>query len=155
MTTQVVRRGITTPVSFGTVRALILLLALLALVGLIYLGQSSQATVTGQHVQNLQEQLDRLNRENAQLEYDIATLTTPNKIAERARALGLHPATPNQMVFLTVKNYPVSTAKVMRPTINQPVATQSDSGVAILWQQLLARLGLSSSARTVEATTSP
>jgi len=155
MTTQVIRRGFTNTVSFGTVRALILLLALLALVGLIYLGQSSQATVTGEHVQNLQEQLDRLNRENAQYQYDIAVLTTPSKIADRARAIGLRPATPVQMVFLTIKNYPVSVARVAPSTTNQSVSTSSDSGVAVLWQEFLARLGLSSNARTVEATTSP
>lgn len=152
MTTQVIRRGFTNTVSFGAVRALILLLCLLALFGLIYLGQSSQATVTGQHVQNLQEQLDRLNRENAQYQYDLAVLTTPSKIAERARVIGLRPAMPTQMVFLTVKNYPVSVAKAAPSTSSQ---TSSDSGVAVLWQEFLARLGLSSSARTVEATTNP
>jgi len=152
MTTQVVRRGFTNTVSFSSVRALILLLGLLALVGLIYLGQSSQATVTGEHVQNLQEQLDRLNRENAQHQYDIAVLTTPSKMADRARALGLRPALPAQMLFLTVKNYPVTVARVAPSTNSQ---TPSDSGVSSLWQVFLARLGLSSSARTVEATTNP
>jgi cell division protein FtsL len=156
MTTQVIRRGFTNTVSFGSVRALILLLGLLALIGMIYLGQSSQATVTGQHVQNLQEQLDRLNRENAQYQYDIAVLTTPSKIAERARALGLRPATSAQMVFLTVKNYPISVAKITHTPIDQSItASSSDSGVAVLWQEFLVRLGLSSSARTVEATTNP
>ena len=150
MTAQVIRRGLANPVSFGNVRTVIILLTALILIGLIYVGQSSQATLNGQRVQDLQAQLDRINRENAQLEYDIAAATTPAKIADRARALGLRPATPTQMVFITVKNYPV-TAKVT-PPIKTDATPSSDSPLVNLWNDLLARLGLAPSPRTVEAT---
>ncbi len=145
-----IRRGLVNPVSFSNVRTVIVLLGFLVLVGLIYVGQSTQATLNGQRVQDLQVQLDRLNRENAQLEYDIAAMTTPAKMAERARALGLRPATPTQMVFITVKNYPV-TAKVT-PPIKTNATPSSDSPLVIFWNELLARLGLAPSPRTVEAT---
>ncbi len=150
MTAQVIRRGLSNPVSFSNVRTVIVLLILLVLIGFIYVGQSTQATLNGQRVQDLQTQLDRLNRENAQLEYDIAAMTTPAKMAERARALGLRPATPTQMVFITVKNYPV-TAKVTLP-IKTGATPSADSPLVNLWNELLARLGLAPSPRTVEAT---
>jgi len=151
MTAQVIRRGIVGPVSFSQVRALVLLLASLILVGLVYVGQSTQATLGGQRVQDLQARLERLNRENAQLEYDIATLTTPDKIAARARALGLRPATPAQMVFITVKNYPITVKAAPKPPVAP--APSSDSPIASLWNQFLAWLGLGPSPRTVEAMT--
>ncbi len=155
MAQQVITRRLANSFSFSTVRAVALLLGLLALVGMIYLGQSSQATLTGQHVQDLQEQLERFKRENAQLEYDIAVLSAPDKIAGRARALGLHPATIAQTVFIRVKNYPVMPKAV--PAVNQPptIPSTSDSFIAVLWNEFLARLGLGSSVRTVEATTNP
>ncbi len=150
MTAQVIRRGLSNPVSFSNVRTVIVLLILLVLIGFIYVGQSTQATLNGQRVQDLQTQLDRLNRENAQLEYDIAAMTTPSKIADRARALGLRPATPQQMVFITVKNYPITAKAAPVPKTN--ATPTSDSSLLNLWNELLARLGLAPSPRTVEAT---
>ena len=153
MTAQVIHRGLANPVSFSNVRTLILLLACLIFLGAIYVGSSSQATLSGQRVQDLQERLDRLNRENAQLQYDIAALTTPAKIAERARALGLRPATPSQMVFLTVKNYPLTVARA--PASKNIAAASSDALVGGWWNDLLARLGLTPSPQTAQATSSP
>lgn len=154
MTTQFIRRGFTPNVSFSSVRTLSVLLGLLILFGLVYVGQSTQATLNGQRVQDLQEKLDRLNRENAQLQYDIAVLNSPAKIAERARARGLHPATPSQMVFLTIKNYPTA-AKLSAPVTTALSASSTDSPLASTWNQILAWLGLTPSPRTAQATTNP
>lgn len=150
MTTQFIRRGFTSHVSFSNVRTLSVLLGLLILFGLVYVGQSTQATLNGQRAQDLQDKLERLNRENAQLQYEIATLSAPVKIAERARALGLHPATPSQMVFLTVKNYPTS-AKLTAPVTTAPTLTTNHSPV----DQILMWLGLTPGPRTAQATTNP
>lgn len=138
MTTQIVRRQLANAVSFGTVRTLILMLALLALLGIVYMAQSSQATLTGQRVQELREQLVRLDREIDQLEYEIAVQSAPSKIAERARALGLHPPTLAQTTFVQVKNYPVASPP---PVASSPPTTNA-SFIETLWQQLLARLGI-------------
>lgn len=154
MTAQTIRREIRNTVSFSSVRALFLFLGLLVLLGMIYLGQSSQATLTGQHVQDLQERLGRLKRENTQMEYDIAVLTTPVQIADRARALGLHPPVITQTLFITVKNYPVNP----RPALNTNLpstAANSDSLISALWNEVLVRLGIPPSGRTVEATSNP
>ncbi len=119
-------------------RTLTLMLALLALLGIVYMAQSSQATLTGQRVQELREQLVRLEREIDQLEYEVAVQTAPPKIAERARALGLHPPTLAQTTFVQVKDYPVASA----PPVASSPATNNESFLVILWQQLLTRLGI-------------
>ncbi len=142
---------INTSFSLDSIRALLIMLGVLALLGVIYLTQSSQATMTGQRAQDLQTRLDRLKRENAQLEYEIAVLTTPSKIAERARALGLHPATTAQTVFVTVKDYPISAPKPAPATVDLTVS--SPDSLTTLWNELLLRLGLAPIGRTVEATT--
>lgn len=135
--------------NFSGARALLLLVGLIALLGMIYLTQSSQATMTGTRTIELQEKYERLRRENAQLEYEIAVLTTPDKIAERARRLGLRPATITQTTFLVVKNYPVVSAKPAQ--VQAALAPTFSNSFELLWNELLARLGLLSNARTVEA----
>ncbi|MBM3127815.1 MAG: hypothetical protein FJ009_04170 [Chloroflexi bacterium] len=134
--------------NFSGVRALLLLVGVIALLGMMYLTQNSQAAMTGTRTLELQDRLERLRRENAQLEYEIAVLTTPDKIAERARRLGLRPATITQTVFIAINNYPAA-SKPASPATLAP--TKSAAPMELLWNELLARLGLLSSGRTVEA----
>jgi len=139
--------------TFGDVRALMLLVGLLALLGFVYLGQNGQATMTGRRTQDLQAQRERLKRENAQLEVEIAQFTNPNRLAARAIALGLHPATDTQKTYYTVKNFPNESSK--SPLALPPIfasAVPQPSGAEVLWSALLERLGLSPVNRAVEAT---
>ena len=119
----------------GSLRGLLLLFGLIALIGLIYLGQNGQATMTGRRTQDLQDQLTRIERENAQLEVDIAQFTLPTRIADRARVLGFRPATINKTVFVVVKNYPVDTKPAAAPTA--PVAAASSFDPATAWNGVL------------------
>lgn len=108
MTAPIIFQRIRQAFSSSAIRAVLLAWAVFALLGIIYLAQSTQATVTGQRVQTLTDQLTRYEREIDQLEYDIAVLTTPARIAEIARSLGLQPASITNTVYLTVKLNPVA-----------------------------------------------
>ncbi len=138
--------------SLNGLKTLTGLISLLVLVGTIYLLQMGQATMTGQRAQELLAQAERLNRENAQLEYDIATLAAPARIAERARAMGLRPATPAQTKFVVVNNFPVAQPK---PTAPEIVAVAPRSGLDAWWNDLLAWLGVMPSANQFQAKSSP
>ena len=138
--------------NFSSVRALLLLVGLVALLGMIYLTQSSQATVTGTRARELHEKLERLRRENTQLEYEIALLTAPDRVARIATLGGLRPATITQTTFLVVTNYPVVPKPVSRN--GEPAnALAASNAIELLWNELLLRLGLlrAASPRTVEA----
>jgi hypothetical protein len=137
-------------ISTGNLRGLLLLVGLIALIGLIYLGQNGQATMTGRRAQDLQDQLTRLRRENAQLEVEIAALTLPTRIADRARVLGFRPATITQTVFVVVKNYPVDAKPAIAPA--PPVAAAFSFDAASLWNGILNWVGLPPAGQTVEAT---
>ncbi len=91
---------------FGNLRLWLAVFAAMALVLIANLGQASEATLTGQRLHDLQDRVDRTERENAQIEFEIATLMAPDKMETRARALGLRPATSAQVRFMTVKDYP-------------------------------------------------
>jgi cell division protein FtsB len=133
----------------GTLRVLLGLGVLIAVLGFIYLGQNGQATLTGRRTQELQERLSRLRRENAQLEAEIAQYRNPKRLADRATALGMHPATISETLYLVVKNYPVEsrTAAQVAPSPQ----SSSSSDLASLWNQLVALFGLTPAARTAEA----
>jgi cell division protein FtsB len=137
--------------NFSIARALLLLVGLIALLGMIYLTQSSQATMTGTHALELQDKLERLRRENKQLEYEIALLTAPDKIAARARKQGLGPATITQTLFIAVKYSPVLPPKSALRNGELGNSPTTSNSFELLWNELLSRLGLLSNGRTVEA----
>jgi cell division protein FtsL len=136
--------------SFSVVRTLLLLVFLIALLGLLYLTQSSQATMTGTHALDLQDRYERLRRENAQLQYEVAVLTAPEKIAARATKIGLRPAVITQTNYIAVKNSSVSLSQPP-PKRNETSQPTSSNGLEEIWLELLSRLGLLSNGRTVEA----
>lgn len=139
--------------NLGLARALLLLMGILALLGMLYLTQSSQATMTGTRVMELQARLERLRRENAQLEYEIAVLTAPEKIAARAWRLGLRPATITQTMTFVVREYPALPPKPAAAPSAARAAYAADP-LQQFWNDLLARLGLLMDQRTLEASPS-
>jgi len=80
----------------------------LAIFWALYVRQASQTTLTGQRVREIQLDIERIKRENMQLEIDIAALTAPVRIAERARALGLRPTLPSQVQYIVIKDFPTT-----------------------------------------------
>lgn len=138
------------PFSFTTARTWLLFIVTIVLVGVIYMGQASQAALTGQRVYDKQEKLARIRQENAQLQAEISVLLAPDRMEKRARALGFHLASPDQVKYLTVKDYPVEPVK---PTFSAsaPVRTDDAFDVAAWWNAMLVRLGLSASPRAAEA----
>jgi len=134
-------------VTLTRTRLAILLLGLVALWGLLWLGITTQTVVLGQHVRDLDAQLDQTLRQNAQLEYDIAVLTQPDRIAKRATALGLRPASPSQTVYLDIK-YAPRAAYVPEKKIVEP---QPASDWATWVSDLFASIGLGSPSRSAEA----
>lgn len=136
---------------FDNVRTWLLVILTVVLVGAVYMGQTRQAAITGQRVHDKQDQLERIMQENAQLEADIAALMAPSRIEARARAMGLHLAGPDQIKYLTIKNYPSEPAKPGLATRTSPATTASFSDLVSWWNDLLARVGLQNP-HTAEAT---
>jgi cell division protein FtsB len=134
--------------SFGSARTMVWIVVGLIFVWLIYLAQSSHAAVVARDLRVKQLQLEALNRENAQLRFDIAQLTAPSAIEERARKLGLGP--PQNVFYATLPELHVDASELMPAFAPQ---TQNMTGEAMLasdtnvWEQLLALFGFSSSDR--------
>ena len=138
--------------SFDNARTWLLFIAVIVLLGVIYMGQASQAALTGQRVNDKQEKLARIQQENAQLQAEIAVLLAPDRMEKRAKSLGFHLASADQIKYLAVKDYPLQPTQSAL-TQSAPPASASASAFDIVawWNSLLARLGLSTSPRAAEA----
>ncbi len=108
----------------------------LALLGVIYLTQGSQAIVSSYHIQVRTWDLRILQQENAKLDAQIATAQSVGTLRNRAIELGLLPAGPDDIEYLTVNNYPPVPGQVM---IAQPATPPQPAGGLAGWWQSLTR----------------
>ena len=83
-----------------------LILLIIALLGVIYLNQSSRFAAVGRRVQSLQYDLNVIQRENADLERDIAQAQSITRIQKDAAKMGFVKAHPGTIEYLVVPNYP-------------------------------------------------
>ena len=73
----------------------------LTLVATLYLMLVSQTAARGRHIEQLRTELYRLQRENEQLEVDVATASSTSRSLERAIELGFAPAERVEFLLLT------------------------------------------------------
>ncbi len=137
--------------TFGGVRTVLWIALGLLLVALVYLAQSSNAAVLARSLRLKQERIAELERENAQLNYDIAAATAPSSIEARARQLGLGPA--KNIVYANLP--PLQSDRSTLPAMGILAAsTAADNTPAVPtspWNQILALLGLGGGTDRVEA----
>ena len=113
-----------------------IILALAALLGTIYLRQASQIAATGRRVQILQNELETLKRSNADLERRIAAAQSLERLQSEAARLGFVQATPEDIEYIIVTDYPVTavvdTAPLLPPATLNPPSTFGEAA----WQTL-------------------
>jgi hypothetical protein len=102
-----------------------MILLVFAILGVIYLNQSSKIAAVGRHVQTLQFELNVIQRENAELQREIAQAQSIDRIEEEAERMGFVSAQPLDIEYLVVPSYPPiveigeteSDATVKSPTV--------------------------------------
>ncbi len=80
-------------------------LVIIALIASLYLIVSAQAATHGREIQYMQSEIQRIRRENADLESQLAALSTVAMLEQRAETMGLQPAQPDQIIYLSVDGY--------------------------------------------------
>jgi hypothetical protein len=83
-----------------------LILLVVALLGVIYLNQSSRIALVGRRVQSLQYDLSVLQRENADLEREIAQSQSITRLQKEAERMGFVMAQPDNIEYLVVPDLP-------------------------------------------------
>ena len=98
------------------------ILVLAALLGTVYVSQASRIAAVGRRVQILQNDLPELKRENNDLERDIAAAQALDRLQAEAVRLGFVEASPDDIEYIIVPDYPVEEA-VSDPLEILPQAT--------------------------------
>jgi cell division protein FtsL len=104
-----------------TSRTIVAALALL-IVGGLYLAVNARVADAGREVLVLQNQQAELQRQIAELTSTMAELTMPQRMLERALALGYEPADMSDMIYIPVQGY-VPPAEFVAP---RPPASQTE-----------------------------
>ncbi len=83
----------------------LLALVFVALVAGIYLNVTARAASVGRDIQSLQRQIDEIQDTNADLQSNLAFMTSTSEMERRARDLGFKPVETDQTLFLSVPGY--------------------------------------------------
>ena len=83
----------------------LLLLIFAALVAGIYLSVTARSATVGREIQVMYSQMEKIQRENEDLDTQLALLTSNEAMEQRAKELGFHPVDPANLVYLLVPGY--------------------------------------------------
>jgi cell division protein FtsL len=85
----------------------VFLLALIcaAMVAALYLDVTARTAVAGREIQELRLQITTVQRENADLETQLADLTSTEVMQQRAVALGYRPVQPGELDYVAVPGF--------------------------------------------------
>lgn len=117
------------------------LLALAFLLGAIYLFQTSQIARVGRHVQELQNLLDDTKQSNARLEQEIAESQSLERLQPEAARLGFVRATPQDVEYLVIPDYPALLEPETTAELTVPVAVPPKTIGEALWRVVQSGLG--------------
>jgi len=87
------------------VGAFLLVVIVLALVAALYLDLSARTTLAGREIQELQVEITAVQRSNADLETELANLTSSAVMQQRALELGYRPVKPGELDYVFVPGY--------------------------------------------------
>ena len=94
----------------------------LAMVAALYLDVTAQAAISGRTIQNLSASIAEMKQNNADLETQLAQLTSNSMMEQRALALGYQPVDPGKIAYVIVPGYAetrpaiLSSAPGLRPS---------------------------------------
>ncbi len=77
--------------------------AMIGLLAVLYLNEVAAVASANDRLRTLNAEQTRLERQDAQLHQQLGVVTSPAYIDQRARAMGLVPASPGQAVALAVR----------------------------------------------------
>ncbi len=80
-------------------------LILTAMVAAVYVNITTRADLAGRQIQNLKAEILDNQRQSADLEVQLASLTSTEEMEKRAEQLGFHPISPEDLTYVPVAGY--------------------------------------------------
>ncbi|MCC6499189.1 MAG: hypothetical protein IT313_02860 [Anaerolineales bacterium] len=87
------------------VGAFLLFVIAASMIAALYLSVTAQAAVTGREIQELRVEITGIQRANADLETQLADLTSTAVMEQRALQLGYRPVKPGELEYLAVPGF--------------------------------------------------
>ena len=85
----------------------------LAMVAALYLDVTAQAAIAGREIQNLADEMNVTQQTNADLQTQLAALTSASVMEQRSLDLGYRPVNPDEMEYLVVPGYIASQPEIL------------------------------------------
>ncbi len=108
-----------------------------AVVAALYLMVTSQATILGRQIQDLREEILVTQYKNADLQTELARLTSQAEIERRAYEMGFRPIQPQEVEYLAVSGYTPPQAALLASTPelrpNTPTLRQEYNQSLLSW----------------------
>ena len=76
-----------------------------AMVAALYLDVTARAALAGREIQELRSQITTVQRENSDLETQLADLTSTDAMQQRALELGYRPVLPGELDYVAVPGF--------------------------------------------------
>jgi len=87
------------------VGAFLLAIIIVALISALYLDVTARAALAGREIQELRVEITSMQRMNADLETELASLTSSSMMQRRALELGYRPVKPGELDYVFVPGY--------------------------------------------------
>jgi len=90
----------------------------LAMIAALYLLVTARATATGREIQDLRVEIITTLRVNADLETQLAKLTSANVMEQRALQLGYRPIQPGELDYVIVPGFVEPEPEILRKAVD-------------------------------------
>ncbi len=87
------------------VGAFLLAVIAVALVSALYLDVTARSAISGREIQDLRDDISTMQRLNADLETELASLTSSSAMQQRALEVGYRPVKPGELDYVFVPGY--------------------------------------------------
>jgi len=109
-----------------------LILLVIALLGVIYLNQSSRIAAVGRHVQDLRVEINTIQRENSDIEREIAEAQSLSRLQKGAERIGFVRAESAYVEYLVIPPYTSMTTgqeerRIQGQAAAPPIVTMGDA----------------------------
>lgn len=105
--------------------AFLLLLIGAAMVAALYLDVTARAAVAGREIQELRTEITAIQRANADLETQLANLTSTAEMKRRALELGYRPVKPGELDYVAVPGFAAPEPEILLAAVDVPPQTKS------------------------------
>jgi hypothetical protein len=99
----------------------LLIVVLIALVAGVYLSISAKSTAVGRDIQAMQSEIAKFDRENEDLQSQLAKILSSSQMEMRAENLGFVEVPPDQIVYLNVPGYVERQPVILAPSNERQV----------------------------------